>query len=440
MTNYAKFLLILKQSSFIVMFICMVASLVISNPVYAQISEFKLTASDGDVGDMFGVSVSISGNNAIVGARRDNDAGSQSGSAYLFVRDGENWAEQAKLTASDAEAGDFFGYSVSISGDYAIVGSFGDDDDGFNSGSAYVFKRDGTSWAEQTKLTASDAEAGDNFGHSVSISGDNVIVGSPEGNGRGSAYLFVRGGEIWAEQAKLVASDADLPDFFGFSVSISGGTAIVGAFGDEDLEILNGSAYVFTSVQTAQEAAQDVIGQIETLLADALLNEGQGKSLTRKLKSAIRKLDQEQEKVAVNILNAFINQVNSLINAGVLSAADGDPLISAVQNIVDSLSDGFAKRTLVSNNANPDSYVLHSNYPNPFNPETRISFVLPEAVQTRLIIYNQMGREIARLVNDYLEAGNHRVTWNASNVASGIYFYRLQAGDFVQTRKMIYLK
>ena len=189
-----------------------------------------------------------------------------------------------------------------------------------------------------------------------------------------------------------------------------------------------------------KRAAKDVIGQIETLLADALLNEGQGNSLITKLKSAIKKLDKEQEKVALNMLNAFINHVKSLIDEGVLSSADGDPLISAVQDIVDSLSAGLAKRTLVSNNANPDSYVLNINYPNPFNPETTISFVLPEAVQTRLIIYNQLGREVARLVDGYLGAGYHTATWDATNVASGMYFYRLQAGDFVQTRKMVLLK
>ena len=140
------------------------------------------------------------------------------------------------------------------------------------------------------------------------------------------------------------------------------------------------------------------------------------------------------------MLNAFINHVNSLIDEGVLSSADGDPLISAIQDIVDSLSAGLAKRTLVLNNANPDNYVLFSNFPNPFNPKTRISFVLPEAGQTRIIIYDQMGREVVRLVDGHVGVGNHSVTWNASNVASGMYFYRLLAGDFVQTRKMVLLK
>ena len=196
---------------------------------------------------------------------------------------------------------------------------------------------------------------------------------------------------------------------------------------------------VTITAQTAQKAAQDVIGQIETLLAEALLNEGQGNSLIKKLESAIKKLDKEQEKVALNMLNAFINHVNSLIDEGFLSSADGDPLISAIQDIIDYLT-GLSKDALTGREGIPDSYALSNNFPNPFNPETRISFVLPEAVQTRLIIYNQMGREVARLVDGYLGAGNHSVNWNASNVASGMYFYHLQAGDFTETRKMILLK
>jgi hypothetical protein len=99
----------------------------------------QLTASDGAESDNFGWSVSISGDYAVVGAYGDDDKGSASGSAYVFVRSGTTWTEQQKLTASDGASTDFFGHSVSISGDTAIVGADGNDDKGINSGSAYVF-------------------------------------------------------------------------------------------------------------------------------------------------------------------------------------------------------------------------------------------------------------------------------------------------------------
>jgi parallel beta-helix repeat protein len=130
-----------------------------------------------------------------VGADSDDDRGSDSGSAYIFKRDGTSWSQQAKITANDGAADDRFGTSVSISGDYAIVGAYGDDDSGSNSGSAYIFKRDGTSWSEQAKITASDGTAEDYFSHSsVSISGDYAIVGAygddDGGSNSGSAYVY----------------------------------------------------------------------------------------------------------------------------------------------------------------------------------------------------------------------------------------------------------
>ena len=173
-------------------------------------SEVKLTASDAAEGDQFGRRVSVSGDLAIVGARRDDDAGGESGSAYIFRRTGTNWSEEAKLTASDPAAGDFFGFSVSISGDLAIVGAPFDDDAGNQSGSAYVFRRTGTSWSQEAKLTATEAAADDQFGVSVSISGDLAVVGAfgddDAGSTSGAAYIFRRTGTSWAEEAKLTAS------------------------------------------------------------------------------------------------------------------------------------------------------------------------------------------------------------------------------------------
>jgi hypothetical protein len=205
--------------------------------------EQKLLASDGAAYDSFGWSVSISGDYAIVGAHEDDDKGIESGSAYIFRWDGTSWSQQAKLTASDGAAGDYFGYSVSISGDYAIVGAIYDDDKGSASGSAYIFKRDGTSWSEQAKLTASDGADNDCFGRSVSISGDYAIVGAYyDDAGKGSAYIFKRDGTIWSQQQKLTASDGAADDRFGISVSISGDYAIMGAYYDDSWK---GSAYIF---------------------------------------------------------------------------------------------------------------------------------------------------------------------------------------------------
>ena len=209
----------------------------------------KLTDSDGAAGDYFSWSVSISGDYAIVGVRFDDDNGNGSGSAYIFKRDVASWSQQAKLLASDGAAADEFGYSVSISGDLAIVGAPPDDDKGNSSGSAYIFKWNGTNWVQQQKLLASDGAAGDYFGRSVSRSGDYAIVGANYGDGNvinsGSAYIFKWNGTNWVEQQKLTASDGAAEDYFGRFVSISGDYAIVGAYGDDDMGEHSGSAYAF---------------------------------------------------------------------------------------------------------------------------------------------------------------------------------------------------
>ena len=211
--------------------------------------EAKLTASDGAAYDNFGCSVAISGDYALIGAFQDNDKGERSGSAYVFHRNGSSWAQEAKLTASDGAAYDNFGCSVAISGDYALIGAFQDNDKGERSGSAYVFHRNGSSWAQEAKLTASDGAAYDNFGCSVAISGDFALVGARHNNGiadnSGSAYVFHRSGSSWTQEAKLTASDGATDDFFANSVALSGNFAILGAYHEDAMGDGSGSAYLF---------------------------------------------------------------------------------------------------------------------------------------------------------------------------------------------------
>jgi hypothetical protein len=212
----------------------------------------KLTASDGAVGDTFGSSVSISCDMVVVGANGDDDKGSASGSAYIFERNqggADQWGEVKKLTASDGAAGDQFGNSVSISCDTVVVGAEFDDDNGSSSGSAYVFVNQCGDWVERDKATASDGAAGDQFGQSISISYDTVVVGArgddDNGSQSGSAYIFERnqgGANLWGEVKKLTASDGEANDQFGWSVSISCDTVVVGAFFDDTQK---GSAYIF---------------------------------------------------------------------------------------------------------------------------------------------------------------------------------------------------
>ena len=250
----------LKKTVILTLTIFAAALLCNSLPAYAQINDFKITASDGAASNEFGSSVSIFGDYAVVGARNDDDNGSGSGSAYVFKRTGTSWVQEAKLLPSDGAASNEFGNSVSIFGDYAVVGARNDDDNGSGSGSAYVFKRAGTNWTQEAKLLPSDGAASNEFGFSVSISGDYAVVGArgddDNGLNSGSAYVFKRTGTSWVQEAKLLASDGSAEEQFGISVSISGDYAVVGVWGDTDNGPNSGSAYLFkrTSTSWTQEA------------------------------------------------------------------------------------------------------------------------------------------------------------------------------------------
>lgn len=224
--------------------------------------EQKVTAQDAAGGDLFGVSVAIDGDTILIGAHLDDDAGSASGAAYVFTRSGATWTQQQKLVAADAASEDRFGFALDIDADTIVVGARDDDDAGISSGAAYVFRRDAGTWAEEAKLTASDGAELDFFGRTVAVSGDTVAVGAHQdddaGTNSGSAYVFTRSGTIWTEEEKLVATDGAAGDQFGYSVDVSGNTLVVGAYGDADAGAETGAVYVFQRAGNWSQAGKVV--------------------------------------------------------------------------------------------------------------------------------------------------------------------------------------
>jgi len=223
-------------------------SLPVTAQAWQQID--KLISTDAAAGDQFGAAVALQGGVALVGADLDDDAGISSGSAYIFEDNGMgNWPQLTKLVANDAAANDRFGTAVAISGNTALVGAIGDNS---NAGSAYLFQ-DGGTWSEVDKITASNAMSNDNFGSSVALSGNTALVGAPLGDTAsfadvGTAYLFRDDGlGNWQEIANLTASDvASMElDQFGASVTLAGNLALVGAWLDDDAGLNSGAAYLF---------------------------------------------------------------------------------------------------------------------------------------------------------------------------------------------------
>jgi hypothetical protein len=251
----------------------------ISGPIAQQA---YLKASNPGASDIFGRCVAISGDTVVVGAQQEDsnatgvngnqadDSAADSGAVYVFVRTGGVWTQQAYLKASNAEANDFFGNSVAISGDTLVVGDNREDSDatGVNgnqasnsaadSGAVYVFTRSGTTWTQQAYLKASNTGANDRFGTSVAIDGNTIVVGAHQEDSNatgvngtqanntatdsGAAYVFVRSGTTWSQQAYLKSSNSDALDQFGVSVGISGETVVVGAYReDSNATGVNGS-------------------------------------------------------------------------------------------------------------------------------------------------------------------------------------------------------
>ena len=214
----------------------------------------KLTPVDPEPDGLFGSSVALDGGTAVIGARGHDDNGADSGAAFVFVLSGGIWTEHAKLLPADGAAGDSFGGSVALDGDTAVVGARQHGQNGINSGAAYVFTRSAGSWAEQAKLVPEDGDPADFFGVSVALDGDTALIGAfwdePSGFRSGSAYVFTRSGESWTQQAKLVASDGATFEQFGQRVALRDDTAIIAAPGHPVTELTPGSAYVFTRTVT----------------------------------------------------------------------------------------------------------------------------------------------------------------------------------------------
>jgi len=253
----------------------------------SQGQEGYLKASNLGEDDIFGFSVAVSGNIAVVGARfessdgssEDDDSAPAAGAAYVFVRTNGTWEQRAYLKASNSEEGDLFGSSVAIYGTTIVIGAPGEDGDGTGegndsfegAGAVYVFESNGGGWSQQAYLKASNAGEYDEFGVSVSVSGGSIIVGAPSEGGAGgdeqnndleeagAAYVFVRDGFDWVQQAYLKANNAGDDDLFGDSVSINGDSVVIGASGEgsdgsspADNSIAEaGAAYVFLRTGTS---------------------------------------------------------------------------------------------------------------------------------------------------------------------------------------------
>lgn len=223
---------------------------VVSAAPTSQFEEAQFAASDAIPGQQFGTSIALDGDTLVVGAPLDDRRGENSGSVYIFERLGNTWFETARFSGGESSANDQFGYSVALVEDTLLVGSPYDSDEGFNRGSAYFFQRTRSGWLQTARVLASDAENGDSFGFAVALGGGRAIIGAvlggtPQIVDSGSAYIFEQNLASWTQTHELLAADAAAGDQFGFDVALTDTWAVVGARWDDDAGSTSGSAYVF---------------------------------------------------------------------------------------------------------------------------------------------------------------------------------------------------
>lgn len=258
-------------------------------------------ASDGSNGDWFGYSLDVSGDTLVVGAPQRSPNTSATGAAYVFVDTGSGWVEQAKLTASDGANGDHFGTAVGIDGDTIVVGA------GLGPGGAYVFTRSGTSWSETTKLVASGfGSVSSEYGKAVAIDGDTILVGAPGydnlGYDSGGAFAFVRSGGVWLEQGSLIPADGATLTYHGRSLALEGDRAVLGG-----LDVFGGgpgNAYVFERAGSSWTEAQKLVpqgaasdanfGQTVALSGNSLLIAAPGYESGSNLAGAVHQFERTQ--------------------------------------------------------------------------------------------------------------------------------------------------
>jgi len=432
--------------------------------------------------DNFGFSVSMSGNTAIVGCPGRDDGAEDSGAAYILIRTGDGWRHQAKLLAGDAKKGDRFGTSVSISGNTAIVAAPVSDDAGTSSGSAYIFERDGITWTQQAKLTANDDAERDEFGTSVSISGSLAIVGAPfHGHtgvrDAGAAYIFEKDGETWTQRAELRVEAPARRDKFGISVAIGGFSALVGAPFRDDAGKDSGAVYIFEKEGDAWPqkgklipngvGETDQFGSSVSILenvaiAGAIKDDDTSKDAgavysferingawVEKAKLAAREDVRPEEfplryGVAVGIGKEFAivgaDNVNWAGAAYIYTIKDDLDLSFPVEpSGLKPITLGQVKHT-----------ALYQNFPNPFNPETWLPYRLADEAGVTFRIYNVQGHLVRQLPLGVQQAGTYldkqtAAYWDGRDlfgaaVSSGLYVYTLEAGSFQETRRMVILK
>ena len=395
--------------------------------------EMKITAADAVAGDAFGFVVSIDGTTAVVGApKADIGVAKNAGAAYIFVRDANRWKQHAKLIPKDLARSDALGEAVDIQKDTVIIGAPGHTHDGVRfAGAVFVFVRNGNAWREQAKLTADDAAPSDRFGVSVDIEGDNVIVGSllNDAGGTkdaGAAYIFVRDGNTWKQGAKLTAQGKKKGDHFGAGVATTGKIAVVGAPLRKEGGLGGGAAYSFVNVNGVWEKAETVVPD------DAAPNLVFGSTIAISGDTIV-----VGSGAAPEVAAGFGNGTAAYVYSGEEHFGTPPFAVEPFGLKIEPL--GQIKRTALYQNF-PNPFNPETWLPYYLATDASITFRIHNIQGQLVRVLDMGARKAGDYRDRETAAYWDGRDIAGAMVSSGIYFYTLQAGTFQSTRRMLILK
>ena len=470
---------------------------------YSQTNAQRIFPTDCDESDWFGFCVDISGDYAIVGSPMEEEKAVNAGAAYIYKYSNGIWELDSKIIPEDLTEGDFFGWSVAINGDYAIVGapyqvSW--------MGVAYIFKRVDGIWEQQDKV--SDNIYGNNFGWSVAIHSDRAAVGAT-----GAAYVFTRNeDESWSEEGSIIETDEFVGFDFGRSVSLYNNYLVVASAQDDEVGLKAGAAYVYRIIDTAgwqfhkklipsDGGDNDAFGTSVAISENYIAVGSYAHMISGINTGAVYIYDRndelnEQAKIvaedvfywqgfgsslsisdnymligARNITSSYIfnhdgtnwNQYGKISPEDInnnksygcsVSIEGGNLIIGACEANANGDASGavffykdYGAVEVETDKLNiPKEFLLSQNYPNPFNPSTTIKYQIPQVVSgfslsnVTIKVYDILGREVAILVNEEQQSGYYEVKFNSNYLSSGVFYYQLRSGSFVETKKMIHLR
>ena len=378
-----------------------------------------LNSSDSSIGHRFGHSTDVHQDVIVSGAYMADGIEEKSGAAYVFEKIDGSWTETAKLYADDGLNGDHFGYSTHIIDHQTIaIGAYRAEEDTSEEGAVYIFSKSGDNWVQTSKLTSPNAFMSSSFGYSLTSlqsedSNETILFigapGSDTGEKKtGAVYVFAKMNHDWNFDTKFSHDEGSKNNHFGISMAVDGlQTLYVGASRrSASAAMESGSLYAFNVMSDAGNITLNPIMEIEPPGAEDFAHFGSFVSA-------------DENHIIVS--SPYTNR-DSQSNSGSFH------FFSDMTVSIDPVEDRVM------------SYGLNQNYPNPFNPTTTIRYQLPESNHVRLDVYDILGRQVATLLNDQVEAGAHTVSFDASSLASGIYFYTLKSGGNVFTKKLTLIK